>query len=454
MKINKKIFAIIALVVIFVISATATLLIMKDKPQTDETSASVVETTTEEVTEETTVKETEAETTTKKVTTTAPTTVPATKPKAPISLNNTDKANFEKLMAHMLYFDCNYSLTFENYDCTSKDALNYALRKTLSPCYYTLLQFMDEELYEFGNYEVKNILGSANDPRDLWNYYQTTSKKYVEFILHNVFNIELADTEVFYDYNGNTLAYFEGNTCYINYDDGGDGAGPEVKIKSIETSSDGKYIISVNYSLRDPERIIEKYPDAKITAKIKEVEGKRLWSIYKIEMAYLPEPSPESIRVLDPDKEYIISYAPSKQGIARCSLPIGSSVIDYYPEGTYIDVFSDDVNNTSGFVYGIAKTPDWEYHGYFPKAYLEETGKTSPQEEGYRYICYNTPDHAGVNLRAEPSSSSKKICTINEGDFIDVVKPIERSGEYIKVEYNHHCAGELWTGWVLEKYIK
>ena len=463
MKINKKIVAVIALVLIFVISATATLLILREPPQDNKTSTSSV-TTTVETTKETSEEETEEETTTQKFTTTVPTT------KAPVatSLTDSDIYNFEQLMAHVLYHGYEYSDDYETFDYKSSDALKYAISRVFTPYYYNLLTFIDESLYGFGNYEVSsefyNYNDAERDPKGLWYQYSTVSQEYVDMVFRYVFNVDPKDTDMFYDNNNNLIAYYQDEICYMINEDGGDGAGPEVKILDIEQKNDSRYEITAAFVEMDYKHILNRYDDVKVTAEIKSIEGKRLWSIYKIEKAPASgKKAAENPSGLKAGCYYQISNTPNGKGTPYYSLPIESAAQkSIISEGSEVFIVSDGNNNKTGFVYCIFYNPETseEIFGYIPKKYLEfyeDFGRTDFNVYKH-YVCYNTPSHEGINLRSEPSTYSDLIIPLHEGSTVYLPSKIERSGEYIRVFYynpfiNGNESPELLVGWVLDKYI-
>ena len=464
MKINKKIVAVIALILIFVISVTATLLILREPTQDNDTSTSTV-TTTAEATEETTEEETESEITSQKVTTT----VPTTKAPANTSLTDSDMYNFEQLMAHVLYHGFEVSVDYETYDYKSSDALKYAISKVFSPAYHNLLRFMDESLYGFGDYEIfsSEIYGydeAEKDPKGLWDQYSAVSKEYVDMVFRHVFNVDPKDTDIFYDNNNNLIAYYQDELCYMFTEDGGDGAGPEVKILDIEQKNDGRYEITAAFVEMDYKNILNRYDDVKVTAEIKSIEGKRLWSIYKIEKA--PKSGTKAAENSSGLKEgcyYQISNTPGAKGTPYYSLPVESAAQkSIIPEGSQVFVVSDGASNKTGFVYCIFYAPESpeEIFGYLPKKYLEfyeDFGRIDFNIYEH-YVCYNTPSHDGVNLRSGPSAYSDLIIPLPEGSTVYLPSKIERSGEYIRVFYynpfiNGNETPELLVGWVLDKYI-
>ena len=69
--------------------------------------------------------------------------------------------------------------------------------------------------------------------------------------------------------------------------------------------------------------------------------------------------------------------------------------------------------------------------------------------EGYPYVCYSTPSHAGVVVRGGPSSSDEKLGVIPEGTALNPTGNTDNG--YSEVVVDPYGAG--YVGWVLTKYI-
>lgn len=346
MKINKKIFAIIALVVIFVISATATLLIMKDKPQTDEASASVVETTTEEVTEETTPEETEAGTTTKapqyKETNevvyatanvnirTGPsksdavisvlmkgesiqrtaigdndwskviyegkpayvsskylsTVVPGGNIKVDMcGISNTDMKNLTDTLEYIFF----YGTSASSYNCKSEDAFEKAMGAIYGAPFSTFSEAVSE-IYRI-RYEHDLCYNSNQpDPKGYWQQYRQEDAEFIDFILEEIFNVEPNhDYILSEDWDGekHMKAYYQNGIYYSDAMDGGDGVGPDVQLKKVEVLPDGKYKITVHDRVVTGDEngnmiTFMDGDDYTIITEMKNVNGTTVWSYYEI----------------------------------------------------------------------------------------------------------------------------------------------------------------------------
>ena len=69
--------------------------------------------------------------------------------------------------------------------------------------------------------------------------------------------------------------------------------------------------------------------------------------------------------------------------------------------------------------------------------------------EGYPYVCYSTPSHAGVVVRGGPSTSDEKLGVAPEGTALNPTG--NTANGYSEVVVDPYGAG--YVGWVLTKYI-
>ncbi len=68
------------------------------------------------------------------------------------------------------------------------------------------------------------------------------------------------------------------------------------------------------------------------------------------------------------------------------------------------------------------------------------------------YVSYDTPGHAGVNLRANNDAGSRVLVTLPEGTWVTLVETTTVFGDsYVGVSVN--IAGKYYTGYILAKYI-
>lgn len=68
------------------------------------------------------------------------------------------------------------------------------------------------------------------------------------------------------------------------------------------------------------------------------------------------------------------------------------------------------------------------------------------------FVSYNTPGHAGVNLRANNDAGSRVLVTLPEGTWVTLVETTTVFGDsYVGVSVN--LDGKYYTGYILAKYI-
>ena len=162
--------------------------------------------------------------------------------------------------------------------------------------------------------------------------------------------------------------------------------------------------------------------------------------------------------ILRDNSFYVVSSTPDSAGLVmRSAASAASEKLGILPEGSRVYVYSDDPSNKTGYVRVLATQGNSDIHCYVLKQYLtfesEFTNNDNSEGTHIRYVSFNTPGHEGVNLRSDPSSSSEKICTINEGEQVRIVSGAASQKGYVQVVYDHPHAGELFQGWVLEEYL-
>lgn len=155
---------------------------------------------------------------------------------------------------------------------------------------------------------------------------------------------------------------------------------------------------------------------------------------------------------------YTVSGTPDSAGLVmRSAASSTSDKLGVLPEGSRVYVYSDDASNKTGYVRVLATVGNGDLHCYVLKQYLEFesvfTANEASDESVVRYVSFSTPDHAGINLRAEPSAASELICTIYEGERVEIVKGEASVNGYVKIVYAHPHAGDYFYGWVLEKHL-
>lgn len=164
---------------------------------------------------------------------------------------------------------------------------------------------------------------------------------------------------------------------------------------------------------------------------------------------------------LHADGYYIVANTPDGKGLNVYNyLPsesIESRVINHINDGDVVLVLTDYSSLDDGYVYILSEIGGWVeanfLHPYNPY-----------ESHGYTYkdvkrgmLCrvkFSTPDHAGLNMRAQTNSESELLCLLTEGTVLDVLDEYDPSNHgYIKVGYNHPHAGEYFEGWILAEYI-
>lgn len=258
----------------------------------------------------------------------------------------------------------------DNYNCetaTTQDIIDKYISSALG---------IDGFVYFFGDdtkeyYEnVERYQGTGPDPlgkftpayADYYSYYKLPVSD-VKWICENIFNITFEPDYV------SEHSYVHEDYCYRSYIEAGDGGIYYCELGDHSVNADSKYEIVVkNYSkgFEDTD-IPELLSTKKVTAEIKESDGKRYWSIYKIEK-YTPssEPSQDTPAVKDMYDENAQLYNEfiKNGGVGDISDPyleFKSCLIDMNNDGTYELVL--EITNTEypgafgygsmSYVYGI-----------------------------------------------------------------------------------------------------
>ena len=218
-------------------------------------------------------------------------------------ISNTDRNNFSDMLGHMIwhngYFESkhpegSYSntdyflLNYENYDYRSEKAKRFAYKQIFAT-YETILEEM-AGIYNWQSFEIEVVNTGASDnigPSDPkgwldYNYsYCKVEEKYVDMCLKTVFNLTPDHDYVFKSKDGEVVAYYYDGWYYYCDFDGGDTMGPDVDINDIEIMNDGKFLIKATYYVGTIYSAT-KICDVNVVAEMKEVEGKSIWSFYRI----------------------------------------------------------------------------------------------------------------------------------------------------------------------------
>lgn len=226
------------------------------------------------------------------------------------SINSTDKDNFTRFMAFILgygreytsieplqgnakdYFECNY----KNYDCTSSDAFEtafgYMLGAPYNSCFNYLASMYDWNIENYSEvYFRETDKPFISDPLKKFNqnsgYSKIVGKQY-DLLLKEVFNVQPNHDFILSDENSRWFgnkesAYYYDGYYYILGKEGGDAAGPKTVINYIELNSDRKYHINITYQWGNDFEGYADIAEIHVVASLKNVNGNRIWSIYKIE---------------------------------------------------------------------------------------------------------------------------------------------------------------------------
>lgn len=160
------------------------------------------------------------------------------------------------------------------------------------------------------------------------------------------------------------------------------------------------------------------------------------------------------------DGYFMIKNTPDKAGLSVRSTDSSSSTrLEIAGEGTVVRAINDYSSLDNGYVYVETSSGvrGWVLADYL-YAYNPYSGSYSYNNfiKGVKVrVSYNTPSHAGLNMRSAPTSSSEKLTLVSEGAVLDVLMNYSSNeSDYIYVGYDHPHAGTYYTGWVLVKYLE
>ncbi len=167
---------------------------------------------------------------------------------------------------------------------------------------------------------------------------------------------------------------------------------------------------------------------------------------------------PSGNTVLIAEGLYVIRNTPNNKGAKMMNLATSSSTVKgTLAEGTVVRVLSDNTSNKTGYVQVLAYKDPMDEHCFIKKEYLtfkEYPNHYSPPTSNTRYVSYNTPAHAGINMRTAPSSSAELVVLLSEGTPVFIAEPYSSSNHgYIKVGCEEFPSGEPLYGWVLYDYL-
>ena len=158
---------------------------------------------------------------------------------------------------------------------------------------------------------------------------------------------------------------------------------------------------------------------------------------------------------------YIIKNTPDGAGLSvREASSSSSTRLEIAKEGTVVKAKNDYSSLDNGYVWVTTSTntDGWVLASYlYPfNPYADDLYSYTAYIKGVKVrVSYDTPYHAGLNMRSAPSSTSDKITLVEEGVVLDVMKNYsDNDNGYIYVGYDHPHAGEYYYGWVLAEYLE
>ena len=177
---------------------------------------------------------------------------------------NSDYKNLGELLQRLNYFGCKYDRSSYKTD-TKVNEILFDDAPTYLQMWYELVNQLgfrnDLKAYD---YDVKDPLGKFTYGM---GFYKINADR-MDFIYKNVFGVN--NTHKSY---GKRVYYYKGY-CYIASGNGGD-APPVTKLVSSK-KVDGKYQVKYNYDY------FGSITTVTATVKLQKVDGKRVWSFYKI----------------------------------------------------------------------------------------------------------------------------------------------------------------------------
>lgn len=201
-------------------------------------------------------------------------------------ISNTDAKNLTDLLEYIIGYG------MEEYDYKDNDAFEMAFATIHALPYYNFSELVSEiyRIHYDGmvNFPYENE-GLEADPRGYWQQFRYVEAEYIDFILEDMFNVKPDHSYVMhseYWCAGGVYAYYQDGYYYSDAGDGGDGCGPEIKLKKVERLSDGKYQVTVNYRVVEAGGVVlSDFGNYNVIAEIKNIDGNSIWSFYKIEKA-------------------------------------------------------------------------------------------------------------------------------------------------------------------------
>ena len=305
----KKATAAILIMVILVSSVFAGCKKKETEEEKTTTTSSAATTTTTTTTAPTATTPTTATTAATATTTTATSAKKAAKAKIiKTVLTAKDKKNLSSFLAYFIDAG-SFPLPAEKKEMDDKWGIDYILKYSYRDADATDVAYaavyglsfyniFDELAEEYGWKKDNDYAGNIEDfvirthsERDPQKKLEITDglikikADKLDEILETVFNVKPDRSYKLYDYRDGDkklAGYYDNGWFYANQWDGGDGAGPLVKLKSIDKQSDGKYIVKAEYLYGDSDGY-DHVANFKAEVALKDYNGDRIWSIYSME---------------------------------------------------------------------------------------------------------------------------------------------------------------------------
>lgn len=205
---------------------------------------------------------------------------------SPASVSDADRKHLEEMLTGIMDFaNKKYSpeplYFFYNFDQRKSEfrALEFLLDEARGTAdRYSKLLNLGTISTEYKNTKQADPLNKYGDSNGNYSYKVYDGEK-VDYLIKNVLNTELDHDyqiiikEKVFEY------YYQGK--YYTPIDSYDIGKSEIRIESFTQNKDGQYVVEYTYLAGQKEASAMSY--SKLTAEIKEMDGKRFWSIYRIE---------------------------------------------------------------------------------------------------------------------------------------------------------------------------
>ena len=282
---KKKIIIAVAAALVVIIAVVGIISATKTKNGKEvsitESTSSVHESTSESnvITEnKTDFEATEKETATEKIV--------ITEAKSPASVSDADRKQLEEMLTGIMNFaNKKYSpeplYFFYNFDQRKSEfrALEFLLDEAQGTAdEYAKLLGLGTVSTEYKNTKQADPLNKYGDGNGNYSYKVYDGDK-VDYLIKNVLNTEL-DHDYQIIIKEKVFEYYYGGKYYTPIDSCDIGKS-EIRIESFTQNKDGQYVVEYTYLAGKEEASAMSY--SKLTAEIKEMDGKRFWSIYRIE---------------------------------------------------------------------------------------------------------------------------------------------------------------------------